>query len=42
MADNKEAQEQLIEQLKAEIEACKATEKELRDALRRANVAWDT
>jgi PAS domain S-box-containing protein len=41
MGDGSENQEQLIEQLKAEVEACKATEKELREALRRANVAWE-
>ena len=41
MVDRSENQEQLIEQLKAEVETRKATEKELREALRRANVAWE-
>ena len=41
MGDRKETQERLIEQLKEEIEARKATEKELREALRRANVPWE-
>lgn len=41
MGDRTETQEQLIEQLNEEIEARKATEKELREALRRANVPWE-
>jgi len=41
MVDRSENQEQLIGQLKAEVETRKATEKELREALRRANVAWE-
>ncbi len=41
MGDRIETQEQLIEQLKEEIEVRKATEKELREALRRANVPWE-
>ena len=41
MVDGKDSQEQLIKQLKAEISTHKATEKELREALRRANVAWE-
>ncbi|MBE0577086.1 MAG: PAS domain S-box protein [Desulfuromonadales bacterium] len=40
MSDRYEAQQQLIEQLKDEIEQCKETEKYLRESLRRANVVW--
>ena len=41
MGDEKETQKQLVAQLKAEISAHKLTEKGLREALRRANVAWE-
>ncbi|NOY12579.1 MAG: PAS domain-containing protein [Deltaproteobacteria bacterium] len=41
MDDRYKTQERLIEQLQEEIEARKKTEKELREALLRANVVWD-
>ncbi len=41
MADGKETQVQLIKRLKTEISVHKSTEKDLREALRRANVAWE-